>query len=454
MIVNMTDTRAGVADEEDRFDDAATAVKARRAWSPHEDEETAAVLRRLMVRPWLIAGRDDDSLAALRRNLPAVRAVIEARLGWTLIVERDFARLRKKPPSRLEAHATPGPSSLTYQWMFLLVAAAEGMVNPFPLRALMAATQSAAAEAGVEHTGDIVERRAIVAALKELINRGVLDVRDGQVEAYVGDDDPSVLLDVHHGRLLHVIANYSEITDPTVEPEAWLAAVGREPDVARRMRQRLCDDSLVHADDLDDAEADWLSRRVRGDDGGPVAAAFGMHVERRVEGAAFVVGDDTYNYDWELGPIVFPGAGTVAHAALLVCAWSQEIGVPSPERPGWLAVLEDDVGEHLVELAGQVAAGRGGWRAELAGDPAGRLRAEVRSLLEGLDLLRVHDTSMPGESPIWEFSPAVVRWDAPTTATPNDQAGDSVEMRDEENTPLDALASGGTSLLGSGEHAD
>jgi hypothetical protein len=174
------------------------------------------------------------------------------------------------------------------------------------------------------------------------------------------------------------------------------------------MRRRLVDDTVVHSTDLDEAEADWLSRRVRGDDGEQLAKAFGLHLERRSEGAVFVVPSDAFRYDRELGPIPFPAAGTVPHAALLLCGHAQASGVPAGDRPGWLGMPTTGVNAYLAMLAGQFGAGRGGWRAELAQNPA-QLAAEVQALLTGLDLVRIADD----EASTWWFSPATARWAIP-----------------------------------------
>jgi len=385
----------------------------RRAWAPEASFETAAVLRLLMTRPWLCAGRDDEAMAAVRRNLEAVRDAF-ARLGWVLVVERDLIRLRKTPPARRHAFAATGPAPLTCQWFFLLVAAAESMGRRIALGTLVTAARAAAAEASVETTSDIAERRAIVAALKMLHQRGVVEELDGDLDGYVHDERAPVLLAVHHTRLLHVIAHFAP-EDPVADPQGWLDAVEREPDTARRMRRRLVDDTVVHAADLDEAEADWLSRRVRGDDGAPLAAAFGLHLERRGEGAAFVVPDSAFRHPWELGPLVFPGSGTVAHAALLLCNRAQHAGTDGTEvGPGWRSVPVPAVEEELTRLAALQAAGKGGWSRDLAQDPAGRLRDEVLALLWGLDLVRPC-----GGGTNWAFSPATARWRAPaSTASP------------------------------------
>jgi uncharacterized protein (TIGR02678 family) len=367
------------------------------------------MLRLLARQPWLVAGRDDDAMAKVRRNLTDITSAL-GRLGWPLIVERDLIRLRKSPPVRRRAWAALAPSPQACTWFFLLVAAAESMPPAVALGKLVAAAKTAAAEAGVTVTGDISERRAIVQALKLLDDRGVVEQVDGNSQGYLHDDEPPVLLAVHHTRLLHVIANPGA-TDVAADPVGWLRQVEAEPDPGRRMRRRLVDDTAVYTADLDEAEADWLSRRVRGDDGEQLAKAFGLHLERRSEGAAFVVPGDAYRYDRELGPTPFPSAGTVPHAALLLCGHAQACGAPAEDRPGWLGVAAADVQVQLAALARRFGAGRGGWRADLAGNPA-QLAAEVRALLTGLDLVRITD----GDATMWWFSPATARWALPSTS--------------------------------------
>ena len=148
--------------------------RARRAWAPEAGAEVAALLRLLVWQPWLVAGRDDDAIAAVRRNEGALRDVF-GRLGWVLVAERDLVRLRKSPPPRPAAWAAQGPNPLTCSWFFLLVAAAESMPPKVALAQLVTAARAAAAEAGVAVTGKIDERRAIVAALRLLDERGVVE---------------------------------------------------------------------------------------------------------------------------------------------------------------------------------------------------------------------------------------------------------------------------------------
>lgn len=370
--------------------------------------EVAAVLRLLVRRPWLVGGRDDAAIATVRRHQEAVRNVC-SRLGWTLIVERQLVRLVKSPPPRLADWARQAPDPLTCAWFFLLAAAAEGLPSQVRLGQLVEGAKAAAAEAAVPGSSPHAERRARFGALRELVRRGVVDETDGQIEAYLDDDDPAVLLTIHHTRLLHLAANYDPGTDPGLEPEAWLATVTRESDAGRRMRRRLVDDTCVHSVDLDEAEVDWLSRRLRGDDGGPLADAFGLVIERRSEGAAFVLPDDAFRWPRELGDVPFPGTGIVPHVALLVAdlvaAEGEALGGPGP---GWRGLGREGILVELTRIAEHRTTGKGGWPAEKAADPEGLL-GEAGRLLTAVGLLRVVDE-------IWWVSPVTGRWEAPPNA--------------------------------------
>lgn len=377
---------------------------ARLAIAPDAETEVAATLRLLARQPWLVGGRDDVAISSVRRNLDGIRSVL-ARLGWTLVVERDLVRLAKSPPVRLEDWAADAPGPLTCSWAFLLAAAAEGLPQQVSIGQLVEAAKSAAAEARIPVTGDRRERRAITRAVRELADRGVVEETDGHIDAYLDDDDAPVLLTIFHTRLLHLVVNFDPTTDPSAEPERWLANVRREPDAARRMRRRLVDDTCVHTVDLDEAESDWLSRRLRGDDGAPLAATFGLVIERRAEGVGFVLPDDAFRWPHELGQVPFPAAGLVPHVAMLLADHLAAEGRTGGPGTGWRGMARDDVLMELAEVADRQATGRGGWAAERAADPAGLL-ADVERLLVGAGLLRVLDGW-------WWLSPVLGRWEAP-----------------------------------------
>lgn len=395
----------------------------RLAISPDAEPQVAALLRQLMRQPWLVAGRDDDAIAAVRANATALRSVL-TRLGWTLTIDRDLVRLVKTPPSRLGEWATHAPPPLTCAWVFLLAAAAEGLPHQVTIGQLVQAGKKAAAEAEVSVTGQRAERRAIVAAVRELADRGIIEETDGQIDSYMDNDDAPVLLTIFHTRLLYLIANFDPTTDATEDPSRWLTNVMREPDAGRRMRRRLVDDTCVHSLDLDEAEADWLSRRLRGDDGGPLAAAFGLAIERRAEGAAFVMPDDHFRWPNELGQVPFPGSGIVPHVALLLSDVVAADGeVEEAPGPGWRGMPRTDVLEALTEMAQRQTSGKGGWPAERVADPEGLL-SDVERLLTGVGLLRTVDGW-------WWLSPVTGRWEAP----PNTAFAPRTTTTDDHATP-------------------
>ncbi|MEH0656043.1 DUF2398 family protein [Streptomyces scabiei] len=389
----------------------------RKAWHPEAAAEAAALLRRIAATPWLVGGRHDELIAAVRRNEHALRSAV-ARLGWVLIIERDLVRLRKSPPPRGEAWACQGPSPAACSWFFLLLAAAESMPPRTALGHLVTQAHAAAAEAGLPTHHDIAERRATLAALRMLDERGVIERLDGDFDSYLHDEQAPVLLAVHHTRLAYVIANPGTL-DPAADPPAWLEQAQREPDVARRMRRALVDDTCVHTALLDEAEAQWLSQRVRGDDGGPLADAFGLVLERRAEGAAFVVPDEAFRHMHELGPMPFPAPGTVAHAALLLLDHAALHGTTdNGPGPGWRGLAKGQVVDALAAFAGTKASGRGGWGAEYAQDPL-LLADKVRDLLAGTHLARLtHAAPSDGDktTPMWWFAPTGGRWAGEGTA--------------------------------------
>lgn len=386
----------------------------RRAWQPEAGAEAAAALRHLNAHCWLVAGRDDAMIATVRRHESALKSAY-GRLGWVLIIDRDLVRLRKSPPARPSDYAEAGPNRLTCSWFFLLVAAAESLPPRVAIGQLVNASRSAAAEAGIPATNDITERRAVVAALRMLDERGVIERVDGDLDTFVRDENAPVLLAVHHTRLAHIIANPGTL-DPASDPAGWLAQVHREPDAARRMRRALVDDTCVHGALLAEDEAAWLSQRVRADDGEQIAAAFGLTLERRAEGAAFVVPEDAYRYPSELGPAPFPMPGTIPHAALLLMAQAETTGTASgAPGPGWLGITQQEATGALAAFAEENS---GSWSAEYTADPA-HLAKAVGELLVAINAVRI--TGAPAADPAdrtWWFAPVTGRWGEEGSAQP------------------------------------
>jgi uncharacterized protein (TIGR02678 family) len=417
---------------DEHTDAAQPRPRRRKAWSPDANATVSASARRLCRQPWAVAGRDDELIAIVRRHADTLTEIF-GRVGWPLIVERDLVRLRKSPPPR--RGWVPSTNPLTAPWFFLLVAGADSMPPKCSFGQLVTAGRAAAAEAGVETTGSITERRAIVAALRMLDARGVIEQIDGDLDQFLGSDDPPVLLAVHHTRLLHVIANTGPL-DPAGDPIGWLTAVEREPDTARRMRRRLLDDTVLHTCDLDEAETSWLRQRLRGDDGQPLADAFGLIIERRAEGAAFVLPETLGHRPSDAGDVPFPTYGTVAHASLKLLEHALTDGTtPEPETTatldsarmtspasqrtdrvqvgeGWRALPTNEVYAWAHAAAAATTAGKGGWSGEYLENPD-KLVLDVATVLTSLGLLRRDPSSEQ-----WWFSPAAARWRLDDSARP------------------------------------
>lgn len=371
-------------------------------WLPESEEEVTAALRRIAVQPWLVAGRDDESMQQVRRHERQVRDAL-ALLGWSLVVEPGLVRLRKSPPRRRDDFAAAAPPPQIRSWFFLLAAASEAMPPRCGLGDLVSEARSAAAEVGLPSTNTMSERRAIVAGLRMLIQRGIITQLDGESERFSEDENVLVLLEIHHTRLLHLIANWAA-PDPVEAPGQWLAQVERQPDLNRRMRAWMVDDAVIHSADLDAEEGDWLSRRARSVAGLSIAQRFGLHLERRAEGLLLTVPPEAYRYPRELGEFRFPGTGTEAHAALLLCDRATVEGTTDGGPGlGWRGLAADEVGQKLTGLAEENPSWKGELRTNI---PA--LMDAVQQLLGGLSLLRL------SEGGTWWFSPATARFEPPS----------------------------------------
>ncbi|MFD5898665.1 DUF2398 family protein [Streptomyces sp. NPDC060366] len=374
--------------------------------------EVAELARRLGVRTWLVGGRDDHLIEAVHRNAGALREVYGA-VGWSLAVEPDLVRVHK-PGTAAGVPVDEGPAPKGV-WFWLTAAALESLPERVGLGQVVAAARAAAAEAEVKVTQSGPERAALVGALAMLRVRGLLEEIEGRVEAFLEEEDPPVLLRVHHGRLLHLqprdvaLDEYGQWeTDPGKDPQGWLATLHRPADPMVRVCGMLVDQAAVHACDLADEERQWFSDRLA-DEGCVVAEAFGLRVEHRVEGAAFVVPQGAYSSESELGPFVFPHrhrnrGGTVRHAALLLVdhlVGEGERGGAMAPGPGWCGARAAEV----VDRLGGLAVRHVRWAQEYRDRPE-RLAHDVRDLLEPSGLLRV----VGGYDDWWWVSPAAARW--------------------------------------------
>lgn len=299
------------------------------------ERHTAA--RLLLAQPLVTgAGPHSDAFPLIRRHADWLAQRFQQVFGYRLLVEASYARLFKAglgPGSghRLERPSTGTPfSPRTYAYLSLALAVLVTAPEQLLLSRLVADLRAAAVDAGIEiaDTGRQGERRTLAAALRQLVDWGVLVETKGHVAAVAEERAGEALLTVDREIARAVVAG------PLAQSRDGADLVRRAADPGfggprTYVRWRLVETPVVHLDDLTDAEREWLRTRQRRE-----AQAFsellGLEAEIRAEGIALVDTED------ELTDLHLPGTGTVAQAALLLV--ERLVDRLRPEDPGHPAV--------------------------------------------------------------------------------------------------------------------
>lgn len=298
-----------------------------------QEEERERALRALLMRP-LIASRDPD-LELVRRHAEYLRDWFGREAGWNLQVERQCARLYKRPATLTDTtRGLPEFDRERYALLCLACAVLERSESQITLRALGERLLESAADPELASRGftctleSARERRALVGVCRLLLALGVLARVAGDEEAYVNQSG-DVLYDVHRrvlARLPSGTAGASLIaaTQPDLDFDGRLAALNDEyvpdsPESRRtalrfRLARRLLDDPVLYHDELTSEELDYLASQ-RGPMAYRLAQATGLSAELRAEGLALV------DADGELSDKHLPAVGTEAHATLLVAEY-------------------------------------------------------------------------------------------------------------------------------------
>ncbi|MBU6261103.1 MAG: TIGR02678 family protein [Burkholderiales bacterium] len=284
-----------------------------------------------------LMGRGHEALPAVRRQAEPLRAWFQRETGWPLVVERDGARLYKRPADTLDAtRGLPGFDRRRCVLLCLACAVLERAEAQISLHQLgeRLLREAAAPELKARRfrfaLDSPTERRELVAVCKALMGLGVLERVAGDEQGYVATQGQGdALYDVRRRALASLLA-------AARGPSTWpaeaapvslaerLAALTAEPGVdsedGRRhalrhgLARRLLDDPVLYLEDLDAAERAYFMNQ-RGVMAARLAEATGLAVEHRAEGSALT---DT---DALLSDIALPDEGTEAHATLLVAGW-------------------------------------------------------------------------------------------------------------------------------------
>jgi uncharacterized protein (TIGR02678 family) len=353
-----------------------------------DQAERQDAIRLLLRHPLVTAdGPHAEAFKLVRRHHDDLARDLRQLLGYRLVVEAGFARLYKAGlgPGRARPlkRASGAPfSPRAYAYLALCCSVLLTGRQQILLSALVDQVRHAGAEAGIDLGADNhADRRAFVAALRQLVAWGVLVEDDGTVAAFADDAAAEALLYVRRDLVRHLLA----VPLREVEHPDELVRLAAEPSVtggARHLvRRLLVEEPAVLADDLDGESWDWLRQSQRRE-----ARTFGeltgLEVEIRAEGVAAIDPRD------ELTDEAFPRAGTLGHAALLAVSelarrLRPEV-LPRDEVVATVPVPDGLLGEVVAGLLDRHGAR---WRQEYSDHPE-RLHRDVEDLLVAMGLLR------------------------------------------------------------------
>jgi uncharacterized protein (TIGR02678 family) len=299
-----------------------------------QQDEFRRALRALLMRPLMSPEHED--YAAVRRQAERVRDWFARETGWPLYIDREGARLFKRPADLDDdTRGLPGYDRYRYVLLCLCCAVLERADPQITLkvlgeRVMQLASDPALAAHGYEFTlRTAVERRALVAVCRTLLEQGVLQRVAGDEENFVhesGWTQSDALYDVQRRLLAGVLAavrgpstwraeeapaDFGSRLHSLVAEHVPDSDQGRRDILRHHLARRLLDDPVIYTSSLsEEAQAYFMNQR------GPMASrlceALGLIAEQRAEGLALT------DESGQLTDVAMPAEGTEAHATLLV----------------------------------------------------------------------------------------------------------------------------------------
>lgn len=312
-------------------DSPSSAASERQRQAQHEEFRDA--VRALLMRPLLASHHDD--FGVVHRHAERLRDWFLRETGWMLEVDRDGARLFKRPADVTRpTRGFEGYDRRRYVLLCLACAVLERADPQITLKVLGDRLLVLAAEVAIEAPAFSFtlttrpERSELVSVCRTLLALGVLVRVAGEEEAFVqsGGDLADALYDIRRGALAGMLA---VVRGPSTWPvdeapatlEERLAALvtevvadseeGRRTAQRHHLARRLLDDPVVYAAGLP-AELRAYFVNQRGVMAARLCEATGLTAEIRAEGIALV------DESGELSDVAMPAEGTEAHATLLV----------------------------------------------------------------------------------------------------------------------------------------
>jgi uncharacterized protein (TIGR02678 family) len=350
-----------------------------------------------------------EAFPAVRRQAERLRDWFAREAGWPLHVEREGARLFKRPANLVDdTRGLPNYDRQRYVLLCLACAVLERADPQITLRLLGERLMQLASDPvlvfrGFQFTlGNAAERRDLVAVCRTLLDLGVLQRVAGDEENFVHENrwaQSDALYDVQRRMLAGMLAAVRgpstwRVEDAPIDFEDRLHSLvaehvadseqGRRDALRHHLARRLLDDPVVYSASLDPEHLAYFFNQ-RGAMAARLCEATGLTAEQRAEGLALT------DEPGELTDISMPAEGTEAHATLLVAEY---LAARLREAPEIALVSQDAVAAFLrgaVEQYGRY------WR-KSAREPGAEIELAEIALdrLERLQLIaRVHREIRP-----------------------------------------------------------
>jgi uncharacterized protein (TIGR02678 family) len=306
-----------------------SAVRVAAGVSPLELGEYQQAARTVLRHPLITAVYPDKtSLPLVRKWSAQLRADLAEVLGYTLVSNGDTIRLRRVQ----DALDTTRPAYTRakrpfnrrrYAYLVLTLSAIGRAGSQIALSELADAVAADAAR--IEGLGMDTERKAdrdaFVDAVAWLESRGAVRMADGSATDWINDPERSeALYDIDRevagavyapSRVLQHLSSVTELLGDAASagPAQGINAERRR--AGRKARRLVLENPVVYYADVDESLRGQLRAPALAED---LERLTGLPLERRAEGVALI------NVGARLTDVTFPGTGTVAQAALLLCA--------------------------------------------------------------------------------------------------------------------------------------
>ena len=296
---------------------------------PFELAEYQQAARLVLRHPLITASYPDKTALPLARKWARqLRADFAEVLGYTLVSTGETIRLRRVQDTLdatrpLLTRARRPFDRRRYAYLVLTLSALGRSGSQVALSELAGAV---AAEAGRMDglgmdTGRKADRDAFVDAVAWLEARGALRMADGSAAEWVNDPERAeALYDIDReivsavyapSRVLQHLNSVTELLTGTDRDGPAQGINAQRRHSARRARRLVLENPVVYYADVSPGLLGQLRSAALTED---LERLTGLPLERRAEGVALV------SVGQRLTDVTFPGTGTVAQAALLLCA--------------------------------------------------------------------------------------------------------------------------------------